>query len=312
MTRGRRLSVEQETHAEAKIGGADSLVRPIKQGVWNYVEVMKPRETALLTFVGMCAAIVAGLGHPSWGRLSLTVLAILMGSAGCNGLTNYLDRDMDARMERTRRRAIPSGRINPPEKMLPLAIGLVGGGLVLAFYLNPLAFLFGLAGTVVALIARKRSITHVPLGEISSCAPVLVGWLGVNPELNWTLFFLCAIVFFWTPIHVWSLMTAYREDYQQAEVCIFPLPLGVRTTSKLLLILSFFLYGSSLGPYFTGAFGGLYLLAANVLGLVMIAANAYFLRTRASRDAWKVYKLSAYPYLGLIFTLMCLDLWMRY
>ncbi|MFQ5886451.1 MAG: protoheme IX farnesyltransferase [Anaerolineae bacterium] len=306
------MSVEQETHAEAKIGGAESLVRSTRHGVWNYVEVMKPRETALLTFVGMCAAIVAGLGHPSWGRLTLTVLAILMGSAGCNGLTNYLDRDMDARLERTRRRAIPSGRIKPPEKMLPLAIGLVGGGLVLAFYLNPLAFLFGLAGTVVALIARKRSITHVPLGEISSCAPVLVGWLGVNPELNWTLFFLCAIVFFWTPIHVWSLMTAYREDYRQAGVCIFPLPLGVGTTSKLLLLLSFFLYGSSLGPYFTGAFGGLYLLAANVLGLVMIAANAYLLRTGASRDAWKVYKLSAYPYLGLIFTLMCLDLWMRY
>lgn len=312
MIRSERLGVEQETHTEAKIGGAESLVRPIRQGVWNYVEVMKPRESALLTFVGMCAAIVAGLGHPSWGRLSLTVLAILMGSAGCNGLTNYLDRDMDARLERTRRRAIPSGRIKPPEKMLPLAIGLVGGGLVLAFYLNPLAFFFGLAGTIVALIARKRSITHVPLGEISSCAPVLVGWLGVNPELNWTLFFLCAIVFFWTPIHVWSLMTAYREDYRQAAVCIFPLPLGVETTSKLLLLLSFFLYGSSLGPYFTGAFGGLYLLAANVLGLVMIAANAYLLRTGASRDAWKVYKLSAYPYLGLIFTLMCLDLWMRY
>jgi len=304
------LSVEQETHAKAKIGGPESLVRPARPGFWNYVEVMKPRETALLTFVAMCAAIVAGVGHPSWGRLSLTVLAVLMGSAGCNGLTNYLDRDMDARMERTRRRAIPSGRISPPEKMLPLAIGLVGGGLLLAFYLNPLAFLFGLAGTVVALVARKRSITHVPLGEISSCAPLLVGWLGVNPELNWTLFFLCAIVFFWTPIHVWSLMTAYREDYRQGGVCIFPLPLGVRTTSKLLLALSFFLYGSSLGPYLTGAFDRLYLLVANFLGVMMIAANAYFLKTGASHDAWKVYKLSAYPYLGLIFTLMCLDLWM--
>lgn len=306
------MTVEQETHTEAKKGGRDSLVRLTRQGVWNYVGVMKPRETALLTFMAMCAAIIAGLGHPSWDRLSLTVLAVLMGSAGCNGLTNYLDRDMDARMERTRRRAIPSGRITPPEKMLPLAIGLVGGGLLLALYLNPLAFFFGLAGTVVVLIARKRSITHVPLGEISSCAPVLVGWLGVNPELNWTLFFLCAIVFFWTPIHVWSLMTAYREDYRQAGVCIFPLPLGVGTTSKLLLLLSFLLYGFSLGPYFTSAFGGLYFLAANVLGLVMVAANAYFLKTGASRDAWKVYKLSAYPYLGLIFTVMCLDLWMRY
>lgn len=66
------------------------------------------------------------------------------------------------------------------------------------------------------------------------------------------------------------------------------------------------------GPYFTGTFGPLYLLAANVLGLVMIAANAYFLKTGASGDAWKVFKLSAYPYLGLIFTLMCLDLWLRY
>ncbi len=297
-------------YTKAEIDRREGFIRPIRQGVWNYVEVMKPRESALLTFVGLCAAIVAASGHPSWGRLLLITLALGMGSAGCNGLTNYLDRDMDGRMERTKHRPIPSGRISPPEKMLPPAVALVVGGLLIALYLNPNAFLFGLAGTLVVLIARKRSVTHVPVGEVSSCAPVLVGWLGVNPQLNWTLAFLCAIVFFWTPIHVWSLMTAYREDYRQAGVHIFPLPLGVNVIARILLALSILLYLSSLGLYIVGGLGPLYLAIANLLGIAIVGANVYFLKTGASKDAWKIYKISAYPYLGLIFLTICLDLWL--
>ena len=108
--------------------------------LYDYVEVLKPRQTSLLTFVGVCAAFIGSEGNLSF-KLLLIGLTILVASAGANGLTNYLDRDVDAKMRRTRDRALPSKRIYPPEKVLPPVIGLVVVGLVLAFYLHWLSFL---------------------------------------------------------------------------------------------------------------------------------------------------------------------------
>ncbi|MBI2847675.1 MAG: UbiA family prenyltransferase, partial [Chloroflexi bacterium] len=122
----------------------------ILQTVRNYIEVLKPRETGLLTFIGISAAIIAGSGQPPAVRLLLASITILLMSAGVNGLTNYLDRHVDARMERTRNRVLPSGRIRPSEKVLPLLLSLTGAGLVMAWSLNPLGFLHGFIGAVAA------------------------------------------------------------------------------------------------------------------------------------------------------------------
>jgi len=88
--------------------------------VRDYFEILKPRETSLLTFIGICAAIIAGSGHTPLDKLLLVLFVLLLGSAGANGLTNYLDRNVDAKMLRTRHRALPSKRIYPAEKVLPL------------------------------------------------------------------------------------------------------------------------------------------------------------------------------------------------
>jgi protoheme IX farnesyltransferase len=78
--------------------------------VRNYFEALKPRETFLITFLGISSSVIAG-GWGEWGRITIAGISILLGSAGVNGLTNYLDRELDAKMERTRRRPLPSKRI---------------------------------------------------------------------------------------------------------------------------------------------------------------------------------------------------------
>jgi len=278
--------------------------------VKNYIEVMKPKETILLAFIGICAAIVAGRGFPLSNLLLITAIAVILGSAGCNGVTNYLDREVDALMNRTKHRALPSKRIDPPEKMLPYAIGLLIIALALAWYLHPLCFLFGALGITTAVIGRKRSITHI-LGGISGSAPVLVGYTAISHKLDLTIGLLCLLILSWTPIHVWSLMTAYREDFLQAGVAMFPINRGIETTIRTLLALSILLYATTIGLYFVGKFSMLYLIIASVLGILMFLSNVYLSRRRRERDAWRVYKISAYPYLGLIFLGMCLDLWLQ-
>ena len=240
----------------------------------------------------------------------LIALTILLASAGANGLTNYLDRDVDARMQRTKRRALPSKRIYPSEKVLPLTISLVIAGLVLAWQLHPLSFMFDIIGTTAAVIWRKRWTCVFPLGMIASCAPVLMGWFAIEPVFSWEIVLLCILIAAWLPLHVWSIMIANREDYLSAGLSYFPMSWAAKDAVKVLLAVSLVLYAASIGLYFVAGFAWLYLIVANLLGIMMVYAASRLVISGASLSAWRLYKLSAFPYLGLIFLVMCLDIWM--
>lgn len=276
----------------------------------SYIVVLKPRETALLTFIGIMAAVVAGRGHPPAQAVVVVFAALLLGSAGVNGLTNYLDRELDARMSRTCGRPIPSGRIRPAEKALPLLFALIAAGLAMSWWLSPWAFLAGVAGTVAAVILRKTGYTHL-LGCVSGSAPVAVGWLAVDPGFGWPAALLAVLVAIWVPLHVWSVMLANRDDYLGAGVNIFPLTWKMATAVRLLLALALALLAASWVMYSAGGFGLVYLVTANVLGVSMVVATLRLLRQPASTSAWLVYKLSSFPYLGLLFLFMAFDLWLR-
>ena len=231
-------------------------------------------------------------------------------SAGANGLTNYLDRDIDARMQRTRNRALPSKRIYPPQKVLPLIAGLIIVGLVLAWQLHPFSFLAGLVGIIVAATWRKKVTCIYPQGMIASCAPVLMGWFAINPVLTWEILILCILIAVWLPLHVWSLIISHREDYLQAGLSYFPISYAVKNSVMVLLVFSLAVYATSIALYFIGNFGWLYLALSNLLGILMVYASSRLVISDATKDAWRLYRLSAFPYLGLLFFIMCLDIWL--
>jgi protoheme IX farnesyltransferase len=275
----------------------------------DYIGVLKPVETSLLTFIGIASAIIAAGGYPSAKVFFLVLVAVLLGSAGSNGLTNYLDREVDARMTRTRNRALPSRRISPPQKALPLIIGLIVIGLALAWVLSPLCFLVGAIGVIASSVWRK-TISCTFLGIVAGCSPVLIGWLAISPAFDVRILLLCVLVAIWTPIHVWTLMIANKEDYLGAGLHYFPLSWQVKDVVKILFGLSILLYAVSMLIFAAGGFHWLYLILANILGVLMIYANTHLLFSMTSAAAWRVYKLSAFPYLGVIFLVMCLDIWL--
>ena len=291
----------------------ESLVRelskkPQGKGVIDYITVLKPRETVLLAFIGVCSAIIAAQGHPQLSILALVLLTVAIGSAGANGLTNYLDRDVDARMKRTHLRALPAERIVPARKALVWSLLLIMVALTLAWFLDPLAFVVGLVGTIAASVFRKK-VMCVIQGGIAGCAPVLIGYVAVTHHLDLHILFMCILIAVWIPLHVWSVMIANREDYLQAGAAYFPITWKVRDGIKILMVLSVLLYAASLALWWFGDFGWLYFAVANILGILMVYADHNLLKSGLIRDAWKVYKLSAFPYLGLIFITMCLNFW---
>ena len=273
----------------------------------NYIEVLKPLPTVLLAFIGVAAAIIAGEGQLSL-RLLMVLAAVLIAAAGANGLTNYLDRDIDARMQRTSCRVLPSKAISPPAKVLPLIIGLIAVGLALAWLLHPYVFVADAAGTRVAATWRKKVTCVYPQGVLASCAPLLMGWLAVSRTLSWELLLLCILIAAWLPLHVWSVNITYRDDYRRAGLDYFPINLEVKDSVKVLLAFSLLLYGVSIALYFVGDFGWLYLALANILGVLMVFATSRLVFSHQAKDAWRLYRLSAFPYLGVIFLVMCLDI----
>jgi protoheme IX farnesyltransferase len=277
--------------------------------VSNYISVLKPRETALLTFIGICSAFVAGSGHLPLNTFLLALVAILVASAGANGLTNYLDRDVDARMPRTRHRVLPSRRIYPPQKVLPLTISLTVIGLVLAWFLHPLAFAFDLLGTLAAVIYRKKVTCVFPQGAIASAAPVLMGWFAVAPPFRWEIVLLCLLIALWLPSHIWSIMIANRQEYLNAGLTYYPASREAKDTVWVILGFNILMYAASIALYFVGGFHLLYLVIANMGGIAMLYGNVRFILSGTSRDGWRLYKLSAFPYLGVLFLSMVLDIW---
>jgi protoheme IX farnesyltransferase len=270
---------------------------------------LKPRASILLTFIGVCAGIIAADGHLSINMLAIAI-TIFIASAGANGLTNYLDCSIDARMQRTRNRALPSRRIYPPEKTLPLNLGLVVVGLALAWWLHPLCFAADLVGILAAILGRKRATCVFPQGMIASCAPVLMGWFGIQPAFDWEMLVLCILIAVWLPLHVWSVMIANRDDYLDAGLDFFPMNRQTSTVVKILLLFSLVLGVASVAIYFVAGFTLFYLVTASLLSAIMIYASVRLVLSNLSQDAWQLYKLSAFPFLGLIFLAMCLDLWL--
>jgi len=280
-----------------------------KETVLDYINVLKIRETALLTFIGACSAIIAAGGYFLTQAFVLCLIAIGLGSAGSNGLTNYLDREVDARMTRTRNRALASGRIAPPQKVLPLITGLIVSALALAWILHPLCFVFGLIGVIASAVWRK-TISCTFLGIVAGCTPVLIGWFALKPVFDLQILLLCCLVAIWTPIHVWSVMVANKEDYSGAGLNYFPLNLQIKDVVKVLFGLSILLHSVAILIYVTADFHLLYLTVVSILGILLICANARLLFSATSVSAWRVYKLSAFPYMGIIFLGMCLDIWL--
>jgi len=291
-----------------------SVVTKPKAGILDYLDVLKPKETSLLLFIGACSSIIAAAfsgGIFPVRDFILAAVAILLGSAGANGLTNYLDRDVDARMKRTCGRALASKRIDPAERALPLIIALVVIGLVLAWILSPICFIIGLVGVICSGIWRK-TISCTFLGIIAGSAPVLIGWYAITkqPVIDVLPVLFVAMIAFWTPLHVWTLMIANRQDYENAGLHYFPLSWKDRDVIRILAVLSVALAAVALMIYFLSRrFHWLYLIVSSLLSIAMVIASIRLLFNPNSNNAWTVYKLSAFPYLGIIFTIMAVDSW---
>jgi len=277
-----------------------------------YIEVTKMRSVFLLVFTSLAMMVVAASRYPSSSAHWLLALtAITAGCMGANTITCYIDRDIDAIMERTRRRPIPSGRIAPPEKALAWGLFLSGVSLVLAWFINPLSFLAMLLGlldnvVVYSLLAKRRSPLNIIWGSFSGGLPAFFGWTAIANRVDWVPVLVGAIVVLWIPNHIWNLAIFYSEDYRRVQVPMLPAVYSLRRTLHCIAATVLLMYVFSLLLYFVGDFGLIYLFTALVSGFLVTLGNLYLVWRPSRERAWTMYKLSS-PYLFFLFLGLILD-----
>lgn len=285
--------------------------------VKNYVEVTKPPIVFLLVFTSLAAMIIAWrhtLLPLSPTLLAVAILAITAASAGCDTLTSYVDRDIDAVMRRTKHRPIPSGRI-APRKALSWGLFLSAVGLVLAYSINLLSFVWialGILDNVVvySLFLKRRNPLNIILGGVSGGLPVMFGWSAVTNSVELLPILLAALVVLWIPGHIWSLAIFTKDDYKRARVPMLPVVTKLSTALRCIVSTVVLMVPFSLWIFFEGGFGYLYLVVAAAFGAWVLYINLQLFLHPNDEMAYRAFKVSS-PYLFALFFAMIADSLLR-
>ena len=279
----------------------------------NYYELTKPKIWYLLVFTAFGSALTASFLFDIPISIFTWILllgGVAAGSAAADTLTGYNDRDIDAIMERTKNRPIPSGRISPRNALI-FGISLAVISLVFSWFINIWAFLlmaFGLFDNIIVYSKwlKRRSQSNIILGGFSGGAPALIGYVAVttsNIELG---IIMAGLVFLWIPTHIWSLALHVKNDYQKAKVPMMPVVADERKSVRIIAGTTIMMVIFSILPFFLNQFGQIYLITSILFGAIMIALSLWLLIKPSEKASWTVFKFSS-PYLTAIFIAFIVD-----
>lgn len=275
----------------------------------DYFSLLKPRVMTLVVFTGMCGMAVApGFEsmHPLIGLIAMACLAIGAGAAGA--INMWYDRDIDAIMHRTQKRAIPAGRIQPAEGLsfaviLSLFAVMVMGLAVNWMAAGILAFANFFYSVIYTMWLKRATPQNIVIGGAAGAFPPMIGWAAVTGDISVDSLILFAIIFFWTPPHFWALSLFANEDYKRANVPMLTVTHGEKTTKIQMLIYTLILHPICLAPYFTGLATIAYVIAASILNVLFTVAALQVMteETGRYRAARRMFAYSIF-YLFAIFT----------
>jgi len=281
----------------------------------DYVDLTKPRLLPLVLMTGLPVLGMSAGGWPSAAFTVVTLLGIALAAASANTLNAYLERDLDARMERTRSRPVPSGLIEPRAALrFGLVLGVVSTAVLYAVGGIPTAGL-GVASIlfyvfVYTLWLKPRSSWNTVIGGAAGAVAPLIADAAVNGRVGAAGLTLFGIIFFWQPPHVWAIALYRKADYEAAGIKMLPNVIGDEATRWRMLWYTLGLVPVTLAPVAIGLLGNVYLAVA-------IGANAWFvwssvqvLRQRSHDAARRMFRVSL-AYLFSLFAAMLAELLLR-
>jgi len=276
-----------------------------------YFELTKPGVVALIVFTALVGMFLAAPGEVPLVILFAGTLGIGLMSASAAAINQVVDRNVDARMARTKNRPLPMGAL-PLKNSLIFAflLGAAGIGILLKWVnsLTAVLTLLSLIGyaVVYTMYLKRATPQNIVIGGAAGAAPPILGWAAVTGEIHPHALLLFLIIFIWTPPHFWALAIHRRNEYADADIPMLPVTHGVEFTRLQIFLYTLLLVAVSILPYAVGMSGLLYLVGVAILdlGFLYYAASLMF----APRDDLPI-KTFGYSitYLMGLFALLLLD-----
>ena len=287
-----------------------------------YVALTKPRIIELLLVTTLPAMVLAtrdvpGIQPLDWLRLTFwTLICGTLAAGAANAINQYLDRDIDARMTRTRRRPLPANEVTPERALgFGIVLGIISIALMTVFVNLLAAFLTLLAIAfyvfVYTIMLKRSTPQNIVIGGAAGALPPVIGWAAVTGNVGLPAIMLFLIVFYWTPPHFWALALRLRGDYASAGVPMLPAVKGVAETSRQIALYTVLLVAISLVFAVVAQMGAVYFAAAVILG-GMFLWRAFVLWQQGSApeastaQAIRLYRFSI-SYLTLLFVAVAVD-----
>jgi len=298
------MTISSNQNADATTGG---FYGPSVADFW---QLLKPRVMSLVIFTGFAGMYMApGQMHPLLFAISLFAIAAGAGASGA--INQWYDRDIDAVMERTRNRPVPSGAVEPAEALSfglvisalsVLLLGLAANWLAAAL----LAFTIFFYGVVYTVWLKRSTPQNILIGGAAGALPPVVGWAAVAGGLSIEPLILFAVIFMWTPPHFWALALFRNEDYRRVGVPMMPVVAGEAETRRQILIYAILLAPLAVSPAFIGMASLAYGILAAMLGLNFVRLSWTLYRRPHEAASKRLFAFSIL-YLFLLFLALVVD-----
>lgn len=286
-----------------------------------FVALTKPRIIELLLITTVPVMFLAQRGVPSLWLVLATCFGGYLSAGGANALNMYIDRDIDALMDRTSQRPLVTGMVSPRECLVfgitlgvvsTLFFGLLVNWLSAALALGALLFYV----VVYTMLLKRRTAQNIVWGGIAGCMPVLIGWSAVRNEVSWAAVILFLVIFFWTPPHYWPLSMKVKDDYARVGVPMLPVVAGNKAVARQIVIYSWVMVAVSLLLTPLGYTGWFYTSVALLAGGWWLwEAHALNARAKAGVTGAKLKEMRLFhwsiTYVSLLFVAVAVDPFLR-
>ncbi len=303
-------------------GTGDSGGRPRADTFRAYVALTKPRIIELLLITTVPAMVLATRDLPGvmnwvdWGWLvAWTLIGGTLAAGSANAINQYLDRDIDLLMTRTRRRPLPAHSVEPEQAVVfGIVLGVVAIAL-LAWFVNLVAAFLTLLAIafyvfVYTILLKRTTTQNIVIGGAAGALPPVIGWAAVTGRIEVPALLLFALVFYWTPPHFWALSLRIARDYAAAGVPMLPVVRGSAETTRQIFLYTILLVAISLVFFAVAKMGLIYLVAAVVMGALFLWQAGRLARTVSAEGttagAIRLYKFSI-SYLTVLFAAVAVD-----
>ncbi len=300
-------------HMQPPAAASDVRYEPSLATGADYISLLKPRVMSLVIFTALVGLVIApGQLHPVLGFTALLCIAVGAGAAGA--LNMWYEADIDAVMERTADRPLPTGRIGRDEA---LTFGLIlsvfsvvtMGLMVNVLAAGLLAFTIFFYAVVYTIWLKRFTAQNIVIGGAAGAFPPMIGWAASTGTVSLESILLFLIIFFWTPPHFWALSLSRSDDYARAGVPMLPVVAGAEETKRQILIYSAILMPIGMSPWLFGFAGAIYGGLSTLGGAIMIGLSVRLRRAggaEADRIAKQLFGFSVL-YLFILFAVLLVE-----